>query len=245
MEGLRYLMQDIVMHARIPTAALVNSNSQEMFWLRKIRTLHENGRRNIFHDAGALQEFAQSHPVCLCLVFTHDHIPSSKGTICLYLQYPLQPIQSDLLIRFEETITIHDYPNRRHWQLDYDERYHDLVSRCFTPSTHSFSIFQQETDFLSVHGVSDVQHLCIRENHSINRVDRSLTAKIGIDENGNPVRDAKGNIKMEGKRIFRKAPLHHHFQLCGWSEKKIVLVFAGITVLMCILSYFGVAPRYL
>ena len=187
MEGLRYLMQDIVMHARIPTAALVNSNSQELFWLRKIRTLHENGRRNIFHDAGALQEFAQSHPVCLCLVFTHDHIPSSKGTICLYLQYPLQPIQSDLLIRFEETITIHDYPNRRHWQLDYDERYHDLVSRCFTPSTHSFSIFQQETDFLSVHGVSDVQHLCIRENHSINRADRSLNAKIGIDENGNPV----------------------------------------------------------
>ena len=72
-----------------------------------------------------------------------------------------------------------------------------------------------------------------------------MTKKPVLDENGNPVRDAKGNIKMEGKRIFRKAPLHHHFQLCGWSEKKIVLVFAGITVLMCILSYFGVAPRYL
>ena len=72
-----------------------------------------------------------------------------------------------------------------------------------------------------------------------------MSKKPVLDENGNPVRDAKGNIKMEGKRVFRKAPLHHHFQLCGWSEKKIVLVFAGITALMCIVSYFGVAPRYL
>ncbi|MDD6612206.1 MAG: phospho-N-acetylmuramoyl-pentapeptide-transferase [Clostridiales bacterium] len=71
------------------------------------------------------------------------------------------------------------------------------------------------------------------------------TKKPVLDENGNPVRDARGNIKMQGKRIFKKAPIHHHFQLCGWGEKKIVFVFAGITVLMCILAYFGVAPRYL
>ncbi len=70
------------------------------------------------------------------------------------------------------------------------------------------------------------------------------TKKPVLDANGNPVRDAKGNIKMEGKRIFKKAPIHHHFQLCGWSERKIVLVFAGVTALMCILAYFGVAPRY-
>lgn len=71
------------------------------------------------------------------------------------------------------------------------------------------------------------------------------TKKPVLDENGNPVRDQNGNIKMQGKRIFKKAPIHHHFQLCGWGEKKIVLIFAGITVLMCILAYFGVAPRYL
>ena len=70
------------------------------------------------------------------------------------------------------------------------------------------------------------------------------TKKPVLDEHGNPVRDAKGNIKMQGKRIFKKAPIHHHFQLCGWSEKKIVLIAAGITVLMCILAYVGVAPRY-
>ena len=40
-----------------------------------------------------------------------------------------------------------------------------------------------------------------------------------------------------GKRLFRMAPIHHHFEMCGWSEKKIVFVFAGITVVMCILSW--------
>ncbi|MGN1014232.1 MAG: phospho-N-acetylmuramoyl-pentapeptide-transferase [Butyricicoccus sp.] len=72
-----------------------------------------------------------------------------------------------------------------------------------------------------------------------------MTKKPVLDENGNPVRDKNGNIKMEGKRIFKKAPIHHHFQVSGWGEKKIVLVFAGITVVMCILAYFGVMPRYL
>ena len=70
------------------------------------------------------------------------------------------------------------------------------------------------------------------------------TKKPVLDENGNPVRDKNGNIRMEGKRIFKKAPIHHHFQVSGWSEKKIVFVFGGITILMCILAYIGVMPRY-
>ncbi len=71
-----------------------------------------------------------------------------------------------------------------------------------------------------------------------------MTKKPVLDEKGQPVRDKNGKIRMEGKRIFRKAPIHHHFQLCGWSEKKIFFVFVGITALMCVLAYFGVAPRY-
>lgn len=42
-----------------------------------------------------------------------------------------------------------------------------------------------------------------------------------------------------GKRLFKMAPIHHHFEMCGWGEKKIVLVFSGITILLCLLSYFG------
>ena len=47
-----------------------------------------------------------------------------------------------------------------------------------------------------------------------------------------------------GKRIFRMAPLHHHFEKGGWSEVKIVIVFAVITVLFCILAYLGVMHRF-
>jgi len=36
-----------------------------------------------------------------------------------------------------------------------------------------------------------------------------------------------------GKRVFKMAPLHHHFELSGWSEKKVVFVFVGVTVFLC------------
>ncbi len=44
-----------------------------------------------------------------------------------------------------------------------------------------------------------------------------------------------------GKRIFKMAPIHHHFEMCGWSEVKIFTVFTGVTAALCILAYFGVA----
>ena len=34
-----------------------------------------------------------------------------------------------------------------------------------------------------------------------------------------------------GKRIFKMAPIHHHFEMCGWSEVKIVLVFSVVTII--------------
>ena len=43
-----------------------------------------------------------------------------------------------------------------------------------------------------------------------------------------------------GKRLFKMAPIHHHFEMCGWKEEKIVLIFAGVSALMCILAWFGV-----
>ncbi len=41
-----------------------------------------------------------------------------------------------------------------------------------------------------------------------------------------------------GRRLFRMAPIHHHFEMCGWSERKIVAVFAGLTALLCLTAYF-------
>ena len=48
-----------------------------------------------------------------------------------------------------------------------------------------------------------------------------------------------------GKRIFRMAPLHHHLELGGWSEKKLVFVFSGITFICCLIALAGVWQRYL
>ena len=47
-----------------------------------------------------------------------------------------------------------------------------------------------------------------------------------------------------GKRIFRMAPLHHHLELGGWTEVRIVLTFAAITVAFCLLAFAGVMYRY-
>ena len=44
--------------------------------------------------------------------------------------------------------------------------------------------------------------------------------------------------KKTGNRIFKMAPLHHHFELSGWNENKVVRVFALITLLICILGIF-------
>lgn len=43
----------------------------------------------------------------------------------------------------------------------------------------------------------------------------------------------------KGKRIFRMAPIHHHFELGGWSETRVVAVFSIVTALLCMLAYLG------
>ena len=44
-----------------------------------------------------------------------------------------------------------------------------------------------------------------------------------------------------GKRLFKMAPIHHHFEMCGWKEERIVLSFAGVSTIMCILAWFGIS----
>lgn len=42
-----------------------------------------------------------------------------------------------------------------------------------------------------------------------------------------------------GKRIFKMAPLHHHFELCGWKETKVVAVFSILTAMLCLIALAG------
>ena len=44
-----------------------------------------------------------------------------------------------------------------------------------------------------------------------------------------------------GKRLFKMSPIHHHFEMCGWKEEKIVLVFASVSAIMCLLAWFGIS----
>ena len=44
------------------------------------------------------------------------------------------------------------------------------------------------------------------------------------------------SFKLTGKRVFKMAPIHHHFEMLGWSEKKIVIVFSLFSTVCSILS---------
>jgi phospho-N-acetylmuramoyl-pentapeptide-transferase len=44
----------------------------------------------------------------------------------------------------------------------------------------------------------------------------------------------------KGKRIFKMAPIHHHFELCGWSETRVVAVFAIITAILCLVGLLAI-----
>ena len=53
-----------------------------------------------------------------------------------------------------------------------------------------------------------------------------------------------GYFKLtHGKRLFKMSPIHHHFEMCGWKEEKICLVFAGITALFCLIAWFAIGGR--
>jgi phospho-N-acetylmuramoyl-pentapeptide-transferase len=50
-----------------------------------------------------------------------------------------------------------------------------------------------------------------------------------------------GYFKLTGgKRIFKMAPIHHHFELCGWPETRVVAVFSIITALLCLVALMGI-----
>ena len=46
-----------------------------------------------------------------------------------------------------------------------------------------------------------------------------------------------------GKRLFKMSPIHHHFEMCGWKEERIVLTFTAVSAVMCLIAWFGIAER--
>lgn len=50
------------------------------------------------------------------------------------------------------------------------------------------------------------------------------------------------SFQLTGKRIFKMSPVHHHFEMCGWKENKIVFVFTAVTIILCVIGYFAIKP---
>ena len=51
-----------------------------------------------------------------------------------------------------------------------------------------------------------------------------------------------GYFKLtHGKRLFKMSPIHHHFEMCGWKEEKIVLTFTAVSAVMCLAAWFGIS----
>ena len=48
------------------------------------------------------------------------------------------------------------------------------------------------------------------------------------------------SFKLIGRRVFKMSPLHHHFEMLGWTEKRIVNLFVGATVLLCIIGLISI-----
>jgi phospho-N-acetylmuramoyl-pentapeptide-transferase len=47
------------------------------------------------------------------------------------------------------------------------------------------------------------------------------------------------SFKLTGKRIFKMSPIHHHFELCGWHETKVVSIFSIVTVILCMIAFLS------
>jgi len=48
------------------------------------------------------------------------------------------------------------------------------------------------------------------------------------------------SFKLTGKRVFKMAPIHHHFELSGWPETKVVSIFAIVTAVLCVVGLLAV-----
>jgi phospho-N-acetylmuramoyl-pentapeptide-transferase len=50
-----------------------------------------------------------------------------------------------------------------------------------------------------------------------------------------------GYFKLShGKRIFKMAPVHHHFEQCGYPETKVVSAFTIVTIILCVIALLGI-----
>jgi len=52
------------------------------------------------------------------------------------------------------------------------------------------------------------------------------------------------SFKLTGKRVFKMSPIHHHFEMSGWSERRVVIVFSLVTAVLCVIGWLGMASLW-
>lgn len=95
---------------------------------------------------------------------------------------------------------------------------------------HPAQIFMGDTGSLSLGGAIAVLALLTKQELLL-----PLIAGIFVVEAGSVILQV-ASFKLTGKRVFRMAPLHHHFELLGWSETKVTLRFWIVALLLALLS---------
>ncbi|MCY6370355.1 phospho-N-acetylmuramoyl-pentapeptide-transferase [Clostridium ganghwense] len=100
-------------------------------------------------------------------------------------------------------------------------------------NAHPAQIFMGDTGSLALGGAVGVVAMILKLPLLI-----IIVGGIYVAETVSVILQVASN-KLFGKRIFKMAPLHHHFELSGWHETKVVTVFSIVTVILCLIGFLS------
>ena len=105
-------------------------------------------------------------------------------------------------------------------------------------NSHKASVFMGDTGSLALGGFVSVTAMNMQLSLFI-----PFVAFIYLAEVASVIIQVSYFKITKGKRIFKMAPIHHHFELCGWKETKVVSVFTIVTAVLCALALFNFTFR--
>ena len=101
---------------------------------------------------------------------------------------------------------------------------------------HPAKVFMGDTGSLFLGGV-----VCARAFALDMPLGRSMAGFVYIVETLSGILQVTYFKATHGKRLFKMSPIHHHFEMCGWKEEKIVLSFTAVSAIMCIIAWFSIS----
>ena len=96
-------------------------------------------------------------------------------------------------------------------------------------------VFMGDTSSLFLGGVLATAAICVKQELVL-----PIVGGLFVMETLSVIMQMGYFKATKGKRLFKMAPLHHHFELTGWKENKVVSAFAIITLILCIIGLYAV-----